>query len=242
MKFVVMFVLVTLAQLSAGVQFPYGPAAKKTSSERQGLVDFALKGINPQSTDYGCRIDEARKLLVDGTIKSLNSWAAGVALSLLALAFCLLIHQHQERNRRECIAARLLSQYHNGWVEARARAEDSILRHNELVEKINVGTETRLVRPDLSQDPTGRSDPAQRPAVQTAVDPSAKPDRGSNVIVSADSVRQKREPEVDFISQISTLQQQLTASHERERNLQKELTKAQRRTSVSQTRGSNPSS
>jgi hypothetical protein len=242
MKFVVMLVVVTLAELSATVQFPHDPAAKKPSSERQGLVDFALKGINPQNTDYGCRIDEARKLLVDGTIKSLNSWAAGVALSLLALAFCVLIHQHQERNRRECIAARLLSQYHNGWVEARARAEDSILRHNELVEKINLGAETRLVRPDLSQDPTGRSDPAQRPAVQTAVDPSAKPDRGSNVIVSADSVRQKREPEVDFISQISTLQQQLTASHERERNLQKELTKAQRRTSVSQTRGSNPSS
>lgn len=242
-----MFAVIALAQVFAAAQnFRYDPAAKKTTSERQGLVEFALKGINPQDTDYGCRIDDSRKLLVDDTIKSLNSWAAGVALSLLALAFCMLVHQHQERNRRECIAARLLSQYHNGWVEARARAEDSIRRHNELLENItgaaDIYLETPLVRPDIPQQTSRRSDPAQRAGVQTPLDASAKADAGSKFSAPAGKVRQQREPEVDFIAQISTLQQQLTASHERERNLQKELTKAQRRTSVSQTQGSNFSS
>ena len=242
-----MFVVITLAQVFATAQhLPNDPAAKRTAGERPGLVGFALKGINPQNTDYGCRIDDIRKRLVDDTIKSLNSWAAGVALSLLALAFCMLVHQHQERNRRECIAARLLSQYHNGWVEARARAEDSIRRHNELLENINGGAdiylETPLVRPDIRHEAPRRSDPSQRADVETPLDASAKPDGSSKRNAPAGKVRQQREPEVDFIAQISTLQQQLTASHERERNLQKELTKAQGRTSVSQIRGSNFSS
>jgi hypothetical protein len=42
--------------------------------------------------------------------------------------------------------------------------------------------------------------------------------------------------EVDLIAQISTLQQQLNASHDREKQLQKELNKTQRRVPSAQTR------
>jgi len=42
-----------------------------------------------------------------------------------------------------------------------------------------------------------------------------------------------------MIAQISTLQQQLHDSHEREKNLQKELTKAQRRATTAQPKEAN---
>ena len=62
---------------------------------------------------------------------------------------------------------------------------------------------------------------------------------GENVAGRTDATRHNREPEVDLIAQISTLQQQLNASHEREKNLQKELSKAQRRAPAVQPRDAN---
>src|SRR5437899_9438984 len=79
----------------------YDPAAKQPSKQGDGFVDFALKQVNSQNKDYGCQIDDARKLLVDQTVKSITSWAVLVSLSFLVLSFFLLLHQHRERNHRE---------------------------------------------------------------------------------------------------------------------------------------------
>src|SRR5215472_9313626 len=88
-----------------GQRSSYDPAAKRQSKPREGFVDFALKQINPQNTDYGCQLDEARKLAVNQTVKNIDSWAVLVALGFLVLSFFLLLHQHRERGRREAIAA-----------------------------------------------------------------------------------------------------------------------------------------
>lgn len=218
----------------------YDPAAPKASRQHDGFVDFALKQINPQETDYGCKIDQARELAVDETVKNVDSWAVFVALSFLIFSFLMLLHQHREQNRREMIAAGFLAQYHNAWVDARGQAEQAIRRYNELVNTTSSVaeaalrsqspdtemTKARTVNSDISRNakPQSASAPASKSGVQE--DSGGRTDSAQAV---RPQVRPSVKPEVDLIAQISTLQQQLSASHEREKNLQKELSKAHRR-------------
>ena len=239
-------ILLTIATGLAGAQpSSYDPAAKQQSKSREGFVESALKRINPQNTDYGCQLDEARKLAVDQTIKSVDSWAVLVALGFLVLSFFIVLHQHRERNRREAIAAEFLAQYHNAWVDARAQAADAIHRYNELVHTTNSASEAAF------RTPTSETAAAQARAIKADLGRAAKLQSagiaaspsdiraGQNGAERTDGVHQNREPEVDLIAQISTLQQQLNASHEREKNLQKELNKAQRRAPALQPRDAN---
>jgi hypothetical protein len=229
-----------------GQRSSYDPAAKQQTKPREGFVDFALKQINPQNTDYGCLLDEARKLAVDQTVKSIDSWAVLVALGFLVLSFFLLLHQHRERNRREAITAQFLAQYHNAWVDARTQAADAIRRYNELVHTKNRANE------EVHRSSSTEADAAQaRPVkgdvgrgVKTQSHPVAAPKgdvrTGEHGTFRSDGASQNRGPEADLIAQISTLQQQLNASHEREKNLQKELTKAQRQAPALQSQDAIP--
>lgn len=227
--------LLVLTSLAWGQRSSYDPATKQQSKPREGFADFALRQINPQNIDYGCQMDEARKIVVDQTIRSIDSWAVVVALTFLVLSFFMLLHQRREGKRREAIAAGFLAQYHNAWVDARTQAAEAIRRYNDLVHTTNSadeaalrspspdveGVQTRAVKADLGRNVKPQSAPAAAPrsGVKT----------GENRSNRSDGTPQNRGPEVDLIAQISTLQQQLNASHEREKNLQKELSKAQRR-------------
>ena len=246
MKFLATLLLIMALWLpAAGQRSSYDPAAKQPSKQGDGFVDFALKQVNSQNKDYGCQIDDARKLLVDQTVKSITSWAALVSLSFLVLSFFLLLHQHRERNHREIIAAGLLAQYHNALTEARSQAEEAIRRYNALVNRINSTTEApqraASPSPEHAQVLPTRTNPPREIKPQAAPLSQAKEGNKTrgNSTGSAESKAQKREAEPDLIAQISTLQQQLNASHEREKNLQKELTKAQRRTPVTQPKETN---
>jgi hypothetical protein len=223
--------MLVLTSSAWGQRSSYDPAAKQQSKPREGFVDFALKQINPQNTDYGCQMDEARKLVVNQTIKTINSWAVLVALIFLVLSFFMLWHQHRERNRREVIAAEFLAQYHNAWMDARARAADAIRRYNELVHTTNSAGEATLrpPSPDVEAIQTRASGRDVKPQSVPAAAARSSVKAGDNGAGRNDGTRQNREPGADLIAQISTLQQQLNASHEREKNLQKELSKAQRR-------------
>jgi hypothetical protein len=208
------------------------PAANEQAKQGDGFVDFALKRINRQNVDYGCQLDEARKITIDQTIKSIDSWAALVALVFLVLSFFMLLHQHRERDRHEFIASQFLAQYHNSWVDAQGRAEHAIRRYNELVDTTNSAAENafRLQPPETerAQTATVKSavgcDPKPQPPSSPALKSGVLPVENRN---QGDRILQNREPQVDLIAQIKTLQQQLTASHEREKNLQRQLTKTQ---------------
>jgi hypothetical protein len=228
-----------------GQRSPYGPAAKEQSKSREGFVDFALKQINPLNTDYGCQLDDARKLAVDQTIKNIESWAVLVTLGFLVLSFFMVLHQYRERNRREAIAAAFLAQYHNAWVDARAEAADAIRRCNELVHRTNSACEA-VFRGPSTETSGAQAGPAKpdlgrivKPKSATVAAPRMDTNAGENGAARSDGVSQSHEPGVDLIAQISTLQRQLNASHEREKNLQKELSKAQQRAPALQPRDAN---
>ena len=239
---VVCLLLTGVASSLWGQRSSYDPAAKQQNKPREGFEDFALKQINPQNTDYGCQLDEDRKLAVNQTVKNIDSWAVLVALGFLVLSFFLLLHQHRERSRREAIAAQFLAQYHNAWVDARTHAAHAILRYNEVVHAKNRTTEVAHGSPSTEADATQagpvKGDVGLGVKTQSPPARAAKGDikAGEHRAFRSDGVWQNPALEADLIAQISTLQQQLNASHEREKNLQKELTKAQRRAPELQSR------
>jgi hypothetical protein len=246
MKFLIIYLLILLSWLPAWSQrASYDPAARQPAKQGDGFVDFAFKQVNSQNRDYGCQIDDARKLMVDQTIKSVTSWAVLVALSFLILSFFLLLHQHRERNRREIVAAGLLAQYHNALADARSQADAAIRRYNALVDRTNAAAEAALRTAPQPPEPaqTTAARPSQHREVkpQLASVPPAKDKikAGENGAGRNEAMQQNREPEVDLIAHFSTLQQQLHASHEREKNLQKELAKAQRPAATAQPKEAN---
>jgi hypothetical protein len=247
MKRFIICLLISLSWLPAWSQrSSYDPAAKPPAKQGDGFVDFALKQVNPQNKDYGCQIDDARKLLVDETIKSEGSWAVLVALSFLILSFFLLLHQHRERNRREVIAAGILAQYHNALSDTRSQANEAIRQYNELVNKTNAAAEAALRTasqlPEPAQAAASVAPPARGlkpPKPAAAAQPKDKIKTGENGAARAEAAPQNREVEGDVIAQIGALHQQLRDSHEREKNLQKELMKMQRRMEQAQPKEAN---
>lgn len=239
MKRLVIFLLIALPPMSAQNQrSSYDPAAGHATKSRDGFMDFALKQINPHDKDYGEQLGELRNMLVIETIDDIKSWALVVSLAILVLSFLFLLHQHREQNRRDLIAARFLAQYHNLWVDARSQVEEAIRRHNELVDRTNTSAEAlpRAEVAPLGQAPTAPPGPNttsdRKLQSASASPPKERTKDGKNGPARPNAMSQNSESEADLIAQISTLQQQLNSAHERERNLQKELSKGQRRASM----------
>jgi hypothetical protein len=223
--------LAVAAGWAGGQPSSYDPGAKQQSKSHEGFMDFALKRINPQNIDYGRRLEEARKL-VDQTIKRLDFWVVLVVLGFPILLFLTILQQHRKRNRREAITAEFLAQYHNAWVDARAQATEAVRRYNELVRSTNSASEAVFRGPSI-QTPYAhtmpeRSEPRRRlkPQLATAAAPRSDIQAGQD---GADKRDVLHKPEVDLTAQLGTLQQQLHAAYEKERNLQKELAKLKRR-------------
>lgn len=220
-----------------GQRSSYDPAIRQASKQRDSFAEFALKQINPQNTDYGCEVDETRKLAIHETVENINSWSVLIAFSFLVLSFFMLLHQHRERNRREFISAEFLTQYHNAWVDARNQAENTILRYNDLVNEKNRSAVAGVRSPDSEraqesalQPNTSRSARQQSPSSPATANNTNHGDNGASRAESGREVKSRvSHSEANLIAQISTLQQQLNASHEREKQLQKQISKSQRR-------------
>jgi hypothetical protein len=241
MKHLALFVVVLVSVSPSVAQHSnYDPMPRKSATQSSGFVDSTLGLINRKNTDYGYRIDQDRRLFVEHTLHDFEFWVIGITVSLLIVSFFMLLHQSRERNRREIIAAGLLSQYHNAWVYARSYADDAIRRHNELVKRTNEAAESTLRAASQENDQThknseqtgsfGNTKPSIKDSAVSNGGARLPGNRGSR----SDSSRQSHEVEFDSIAQISVLQKQLEASRERETNLQKQLAAAERRCSLLQ--------
>jgi hypothetical protein len=152
----------------------------------------------------------------------------------------MVLHQHQERNRRELIASRFLAQYHNAWINASSKAEDAIREYNDLAKSMKIGKEALADMSPIALAGNTHADLKHDVGRETATqNPLRGKVRNENLAATPDGVLQNSRSELDLIEQIDTLQQQLSAAHEREKKLQKELTKAGRRTPRPQNQESN---
>ena len=202
-------------------------------SRRPGSVEDSLRPIHSRDRDYGGRIEDWRARAVRQSLGNTLFWTMLTASVVLVIALATVVHQRNQRERQEIIAAELLAQYHNAWVHASRQARDAIDRHNALVEKTNRANEAaELLNPNLA---TTRSE-AERESTSSPASIFLKGNLRPRSEASAPSEprpglkpRNLRQAEPDLLAQLNTLQQQLDASCERERNLERELKKASQR-------------
>ena len=100
----------------------YDPAANRPAKQHDSFVDFTLKKVNPQDIDYGQSIEEMRRTAIVATMDDYYYWSNLVAISGLAIMFCLFFRQHVVLKRRAFSTARVVTWYHNELVEARNQA------------------------------------------------------------------------------------------------------------------------
>jgi hypothetical protein len=198
-----------------------------TPAGQKGFLDFVLKQINPREVDYGARLEAARRLWVERSLANPFFWALIVAVGLLLVAFCVVAHQHGEKMRRELIASTLLAQYHNGWLEARNRAEEAIARHGALVNAANQ-TRDKAAEDELRSraEWMGEQDKESQASPSPTEMFLSSGYHGIPARESKPAARRRPAPEPDMAAQVSTLQQQLNASVAREQSLERELEKS----------------
>ncbi|AXC15419.1 hypothetical protein ACPOL_6175 [Acidisarcina polymorpha] len=138
---------------------PSKPAPKRS----QGVLDYALGKINPDNKDYGNSAADARSELVGYTIQNIYFWSNVLSLSLLAATSTALVLILRAQDKREIIAANLISQLWNGRVIDRREIVRRTGMYNTLVETKNAA---------LNQTPSpNREQPSES---QAAEQPSQK--------------------------------------------------------------------
>lgn len=201
--------------------------ARTAQRTKTGFVEYYLGRINREGTDYGQLIERLRGRWLESTVRDPGFWASLAMLLVSVLGFVLVFDQHQEKNRREIIAADLLAQYHNAWIEAGRRAEEAIARYNQLA---------RAKESDKLSSASG----AGTAASGSSESGTTAMDRESNIVPPLARQRQKdAAPELrsrerlavakpDLLAQVSALQEQLSAASEREKSLERELARPSR--------------
>lgn len=138
---------------------PAHPATKRS----QGFLDYALGKINPNNKDYGATATDTRSEVVAYTIQSLYFWSNVVSLTLLAFTSTALVLVLRTQDKREIIAATLISQLWNGRLVDRKEIARRTAMYNELVEAKNFSL---TLSPTVSRDDdreTAGSDQTTRP-------------------------------------------------------------------------------
>jgi hypothetical protein len=151
-----LFVLFSLVGVGAPSQSrPGGGTPVSVSRHRpQGFLDYALGKINPNGTDYGAAVRADRDALVRYTIDDLYFWSNVVTLILLIGTAALLLFQWRSAEKREIIAASLISQLWNGRVSDRAEIERRTEEFNQLVAAHNAETERSIALKTDSEAPS----------------------------------------------------------------------------------------
>ena len=217
---------VSFAQGSRSSYDPAGPRGQQ-SKPKQGLLDFTLGRINLSDKNYGNCIDESRKLLLEETNEDGRFWSNVVALGLLGCLFIVIIYQHQVQIRRGWRAAEMLSQYEHALARANAQAGDVTSKNHGLMDALGALRESAL---RSHSTPVG-------PLESTAVSPAAPlvaakngptksvVDRSAVIATATQPPVQIAlfRPEVDLITKVNSLEQQLSRSEEREKHLRRQL-------------------
>jgi hypothetical protein len=120
------------------------PAAPHSSHNRQGFVDYVLGKINPNGSDYGAAMKAGRDAVVRNTVDDLYFWSNVVTLLSLTGTAAVIFLQWRSSDKREVVAASLITELWNGRVSDRIELERRTEQFNQLVETHNAEVEKAL--------------------------------------------------------------------------------------------------
>lgn len=223
------------------------PTANGAPKQPQGFVEFALRGINPADRDYGACVDDARRLLLQETIRRAYFWSNLLAIAVAICLIVVVIHQHRLMARREGSAADVITQYRNALARAEHQVNLATQRNHELMQGLaaapNSEVEGQIAAGERAkQRKTAAVAPTIAPASPTSTPTASasaekrthenttapQPLAATTDVVSKNPVVPGNQMglfgnEGDFVAKINALQQQLSTSQERERQLRRQL-------------------
>lgn len=217
--------------------------------QQSGFFDFTLKRINPRDTDYGECLDEGRLALADETVMKTYFWSNVVALGMLGCLFTIVVCQHQLHRRREWASAEILTQLEQSLARSDAQVRQATERNLALAGSVSAlkhATEQATpssARIAESTPHATRTQPlnGQAGAPSSSKARATKPifDRPfSGTTVSTSSVATMPAPgsqislfkaDVELVTKVNALEQQLCHSQEMEKQLRRQLTDAGRK-------------
>jgi hypothetical protein len=136
----------------------YDPGVQQVrSKQRNGLLDFTLKRINPADIDYGKLLSEDRAFLLDETLSNRYFWSNVIAIGLLVCLFTVIVYQHQTHATQEQSTAETLAEYEHSLARAIEQAENAYSNNNSLKETLTVLRESVLRSPGPPPDSVERA-------------------------------------------------------------------------------------
>ena len=228
----------------------YDPAGQQRPAKpRDSFVDFSLKRFNRSAMDYGQCLDEGRTMLLEETIKSGYFWSNLAALGLLGCLFIIIVFQHRVQAKREWTAAEMLGQLEQSLARSNAQVEEATKRNRALTESLAALKQSRLQSQPLPADTVDRTPfrptrshtasiqvstttapkgDGAKPAVDRTAVATAAPNPGGQIALF--------KPEVELVSKVNVLEQQLGRSHELEKHLRRQLNETGKKLQAEQER------
>jgi hypothetical protein len=217
-------------------------AQQRPSKQKDGFVDSTLKRINPCDTDYGQHLDEGRRMALQESIESAYFWSNIMSLGLLGCLFIIIVYQHRVQRRRDWTAAEMLAQYEYSLSLANAQVGEATKRNSGLMEALTTLRESALrshsPSAGISESATAAPTPRRAPVVQ-AIPPvaaktnSTKPAADHSVVIATPTEPSVQiglfRPEVELITKVNSLEQQLGRSEEREKALRRQVSESARK-------------
>lgn len=226
----------------------YDPAAQQQSARpRDSFVDFTLKNINRAEMDYGQCLGEGRTTLLDETIKNGYFWSNLTALSLLGCLFVITVYQHRNQARREWTTSETLAQYEQALARSSRQIEEATKNNRRLAESLAGLRQSTVLSqpiPGDTVDKTSRPTPSHTASIPVSATTAPKgkvekPTVDRSPAVTTPNARDQIalfKPEVELVTKVNALEQQLGRSHELERLLRRQLNETGRQLQVEQER------
>ena len=115
-----------------------------------GPLDGLMDSINPQDTDFGAKLANARQALVGNSIENFYFWIIVAEGATVVILVFYVFWLFRERGNRLEISVNIVTQLANSYLYTRARAVDAIHRHNQLADEYNAIAE-KLAGRDATQ-------------------------------------------------------------------------------------------
>lgn len=216
---------------------------------KDGFVDYTLKRINPNDTNYGQCIDDGRRLLLTETIENGYFWSNVVTLALLVLFFAVILFQWGTLRRRALISAGALCQYQSALARSEAHAKEATSRNHDLMAALRLATDPATRRPYqepvtgtevVTSSPTGvrEKKSSGKPAPVASSPPAALATRDQTGAPTATQERQvatesplearAAAPGLDLVAQNNALQQQLLLTQDQVKQMRRQLNESER--------------
>jgi hypothetical protein len=226
---------------------------QSASKARDSFLDFTLKRMNPDDTDYGKCLGEGRRILLDETVKNGYFWSNLSALGVLACLLIIIVSQHRVHTKREWTMSEILTQYEQTLARANGQIEEATRRNHSLTESLAALKQSSPVPQAPPAEKVDRAPyrpvPSQVASVPSHTRAAPRADNGRTATVRPATTAVPAspsgqialfKPEVELVTKVNALEQQLGRSHEVEKQLRRQLNETGRKLQAEQDKNRGP--